>query len=165
MNNRTSLSITLLCLLLVATLVMPAIAQGDPPSGRISIGDYSLYIDCMGDTIDGSPIVIMEHRMSGLGRSWLPVQPDIATFTRVCVYDRAGMGGSDAGPEPRNGYTQVQELHALLDATGLQGPYVFVGLEWGGLLVRLYDVYYPDDVAGMVLVDAIHEDQDVHLRS
>jgi pimeloyl-ACP methyl ester carboxylesterase len=89
------------------------------------------------------------------------VQPEVAKFSRVCSYDRAGYGWSDSGPEPRSSLQIAHELKRLLQAAGEKGPYVLVGHSMGGYDIRVYTGQYPNDVAGMVLVDASHEDQDL----
>jgi pimeloyl-ACP methyl ester carboxylesterase len=89
------------------------------------------------------------------------VQPEVAKFARVCSYDRAGYGWSDSGPEPRSSLQIAHELKQLLEAAGEKGPYVLVGHSMGGYDIRVYTGQYPNDVAGMVLVDASHEDQEL----
>jgi len=86
------------------------------------------------------------------------VQPGVATFTHVCVYDRAGYDWSDDGPKPRTSGRIVSELHTLLANAGVPGPYVLVGHSFGGLNMRLFAYTYPQEVAGLVLVDSSHED-------
>ena len=120
------------------------------------MGGYQLHIHCLGE---GNPTVILEAALPGASAHWGWVQPDIATTTRVCAYDRAGMGWSDPGPEPRDAQTIASELHTLLDNARIEGPYVLVGHSFGGLYARMYTAQYPDEVAGMVLVDSTHPDQ------
>jgi pimeloyl-ACP methyl ester carboxylesterase len=105
--------------------------------------------------------VILETGGGGFGGTldWSYVQPAIAPVTRVCAYDRAGYGWSDTGPLPRTSQQVVNELHTLLHNAGIQGPYVLAAWSLGGLFSRLYASRYPDEVAGMVLVDTAHEDQ------
>lgn len=131
-----------------------------PPGQLIKVGDHRLHIHCMGD---GSPTVILESAMPGASANWGWVQPDVARATRVCAYDRAGMGWSDPGPEPRDAHQIANELHALLENAGLDGPYILVGHSLGGLYARDYAAQYPETVAGMVLVDATHPDLWTHL--
>ena len=119
-----------------------------------------MHIDCMGE---GSPAVIFSSGLGDTYISWLKVQPQIATFTRVCSYDRAGLGYSDASSEPRTSKVIAQQLHALLQAAAIAPPYVLVGHSMGGFDVRLYASLYRDQVAGMVLVDASHPDQENRL--
>jgi len=87
------------------------------------------------------------------------VQPVVASFTRVCAYDRAGCGLSDPGPKPRTSGQIADELHILLHNAGIDGPYVLVGHSSGGMNMRVYAGRYPDEVAGLVLVDAAPEGQ------
>lgn len=92
--------------------------------------------------------------------TWDLVQPEVAHSTRVCAYDRAGLGWSQRGPNPLTVENTVEELHTLLTDGGIEGPYVLVGHSLGGAYVRAYAVRYPEEVVGLVLVDASHEDQE-----
>lgn len=151
-----------LIFVLMAAMLLGTRAKADlkakySASGQmIDIGGYRLHIYCQGS---GSPTVVMESGLTDPSLIWAFVQPKIADATRVCVYDRAGLGWSDASPNPRTAETMVAELHALLTNASILGPYVLVGHSTGGMLVRLYANNYPDEVVGMVLVDAQHEDQ------
>jgi pimeloyl-ACP methyl ester carboxylesterase len=126
------------------------------PGERINVGGYKLHITCLGA---GSPTVILLHGNGGSALDWYGVQPAIARTTRACAYDRAGSGWSDAGPGAQDARHGVAELHTLLANAGIPGPYVLVGHSFGGLYSRLYAAQYPDQVAGMVLLDATHPDQ------
>ena len=100
---------------------------------------------------------------SGLGDSyvsWMKVQPQIAKFTRVCSYDRAGLGYSDNSPLPRTSKVMAEELHTLLHNAGVDPPYILVGHSMGGYNVRLFASLYRSEVAGMVLVDSSHPEQE-----
>jgi pimeloyl-ACP methyl ester carboxylesterase len=124
----------------------------------VQAGSIRMNIDCSGQ---GSPTVILESGSGGPSVDWLMVQPEVAKFARVCSYDRAGYGWSDTGPEPRSSLQIAHELKQLLEASGERGPYVLVGHSMGGYDIRVYTGQYPNDVVGMVLVDASHEDQDL----
>jgi pimeloyl-ACP methyl ester carboxylesterase len=124
----------------------------------IQAGPIRMNIDCSGR---GSPTVILESGMGGPSVDWLMVQPEVAKFSRVCSYDRAGYGWSDSGPKPRSSLQIAHELKQLLRAAGEKGPYILVGHSMGGYDIRVYTGQYPDDVVGMVLVDASHEDQEL----
>ena len=127
-----------------------------PPGQLVNVGGYRMHLYCIGQ---GSPTVVLD---SGLGDSWLPwykVQPAIAQFTRVCSYDRAGLGWSDASPHPRTSKVIAEELHALLHNAGMTGPFVLVGHSFGGMNVRMYARLFPAEVTGVVLVDSVHPDQ------
>ena len=130
----------------------------NPMGGRrVDVGGRKMHIDCTGD---GSPTVILD---SGLGESylsWRKVQPQIAKFTRVCSYDRAGLGYSDASSQPRTSNVIAEELHALLKAADILPPYVIVGHSMGGYDVRVYTSLYRNEIVGMVLVDSSHPDQE-----
>jgi pimeloyl-ACP methyl ester carboxylesterase len=127
-----------------------------PAANRVDVGGYHLYLQCLGT---GSPTVLLEAGLDSPSEVWNLVQPGVARFTRVCAYDRAGVGGSDAGPRPSSSLTTVVALHALLHRAGIPGPYVLVGHSIGGFHVRVYAHRYPGEVVGMVLVDASHPDQ------
>ncbi len=101
----------------------------------------------------GAPTVVMDIGAGGNVLDWQPVQPEVAGFARVCTYDRGGAGWSEPGAQPRTSQQFVEELHALLDNAGIEGPYVLVGHSLGGNNVQIYASRYPDEVAGMVLVD------------
>jgi len=134
-------------------------AQRFPQRGHfVQAGSIHMNIDCSGQ---GSPTVILESGSGGPSVDWLMVQPEVAKFSRVCSYDRAGYGWSDSGPEPRSSLQIAHELKQLLQAAGEKGPYVLVGHSMGGYDIRVYTSQYPNDVAGMVLVDASDEDQDL----
>jgi pimeloyl-ACP methyl ester carboxylesterase len=127
------------------------------PGQLVNVNGRKMHIDCIGT---GSPTVILD---SGLGDgflSWSKVQPEIASFTRVCSYDRAGVGYSDPSSEARTSKVIAQELHALLQAAGIGPPYVMVGHSMGGYNVRAYTSAYRSEIVGMVLVDSSHPDQE-----
>lgn len=130
-------------------------AQAYPPPGQlVDVGGYRLLINCVGT---GSPTVVLDAGLGGTSLDWALVQPEIAQTTRVCTFDRAGMGWSESGPEPRTPEQNARELHTLLTNAGIDGPYVLVGHSLAGKNVRLFAQFYPDQVAGMVLVDARSE--------
>src|ERR1700733_6230579 len=136
-------------------------ARRFPQQGRLvalgpSFPGVSLNINCTGQ---GGPVVVLESGAGVPAVGWSLVQPDIAKFTRVCSYDRAGYGWSDRGPIPRTSLEVAKELHALLVAAGEKPPYVLVSHSLGGFNVRVYNHEYPADVAGMVLVEPSHEGQ------
>ncbi len=137
-------------------------ARRFPQEGRsIALGaefpGVSLNLNCVGQS---PPTVILDSGLGVPAAGWDLVMPDVAKFARVCSYDRAGYGWSTAGPMPRTSGEIVKELHALLAASGEKGPFVLVGHSFGGYNVRVYVGKYPADVAGLVLVDTSHEDQE-----
>jgi pimeloyl-ACP methyl ester carboxylesterase len=122
------------------------------PGQLIDVGGHKLHISCTGS---GSPTVILE---AGLGQpaammsGW--IQPGVATVTRVCVYDRAGMGWSEPTGTPRDGVATATDLHTLLHRAEIDGPYVLAGHSSGGVYAQVFAAQYPDEVAGLVLLDS-----------
>jgi pimeloyl-ACP methyl ester carboxylesterase len=180
--------VTVLVVVGTVAVTLPPKATASPAatgdfSGLVDIGGRSLYLECRGQ---GSPTVILESGAGGRADVWsrdleepegarTMVLPGVAAFTRVCAYDRPGTlternpsldpdgplfspSRSDPVPQPRTTQDRVNDLHALLGAAGIPGPYVLVGHSAGGLVVRLYASAYPDEVVGMVLLDSTHED-------
>jgi len=156
-----------LAVLIVVVLVIGSVYQliaGNVPNGRyaptgrlVDIGGRSLHINCTGT---GTPTVVLEAGL-GLGAvTWRHVQPALSQTTRVCSYDRAGYGWSDSGPRPRSASRVTDDLRHLLDIAGVPRPIVLAGHSLGGMFARHYAAIYPADVAGIVLVDSTHEDQD-----
>lgn len=131
-------------------------AKYPPPGKLVDVGGYRLHINCQGE---GSPTVVMESGNGDFSLSWERVQREVARFTRVCTYDRTGLGWSDRSPQPRTAHNLVEGLHTLLARSGMEPPYVLVGHSLGGPLMRLYAHEHPDQVAGMVLVDSAHEEE------
>jgi pimeloyl-ACP methyl ester carboxylesterase len=129
----------------------------DPPPGRlISIGTHSLHLHCAGT---GSPAVVFDAALGASSLSWSLVHPQVARFTRACVYDRAGFGWSEGGPMPRTAGRIADELHHLLRQAGVPPPFVLVGHSFGGLVMRLFAARHPGEIAGLVLIEpAIPED-------
>jgi pimeloyl-ACP methyl ester carboxylesterase len=176
-------------IVLTLTLPIPALAQSATPgaspsaasgdfAGLVDIGGRKLYLECHGT---GSPTVVLISGYRSSGRYWTDdllhpdaprtmVLPGVAETTRVCTYDRPGtvattgedelVSRSDAIAQPRTTPEAVAELHALLQAAQVPGPYVLAAHSWGGFLARLYAATYPDEVVGLVLVDAYSERQE-----
>lgn len=106
------------------------------------------------------PLVLLETGFGAESGAWLAVAQGVAQFTRVCYYDRAGLGDSDAPPShPRSPSDLVDDVHKLLHSSAANTPCVYVGQSFGGLIARLYAHQFPEDVSGMVLVDSMHVDQ------
>jgi pimeloyl-ACP methyl ester carboxylesterase len=122
------------------------------------MGGWRLHLNCIGEKRASQPTVILEAGIGDFSVGWSLVQPGVASFARVCSYDRAGSGWSDLGPRPRTMHQIDSELHTLLEKAGERSPYVLVGHSYGGGLVRIYQSVYPADVVGMVLVDAVSDD-------
>ena len=122
------------------------------PGQLVDIGGYRLHINCTGT---GSPTVVIDSGWGNWSLIWTQVQRDVARTTRVCSYDRAGMGYSEAGPLPRDAEHMAVELHTLLERAGIAGPYVMVGHSLGGIPVRVFAHNYPTEVSGIVLIDSM----------
>jgi pimeloyl-ACP methyl ester carboxylesterase len=133
-------------------------AKAYPPPGQlVDVGGYRLHINCTGT---GSPTVVIEAGLGDWSTSWAGyVQPEVAKTTRVCTYDRAGLGWSDASPLPSDAAQFAKELHTLLQNANVPGPYVMVGHSLGGLIVRVFAHDYASEVVGVVLVDSMNPKQ------
>lgn len=164
-NPAVSYQRCLLPALLLAASPLPALAVDGDFAGLVAIGDgRNMYLECRGT---GSPTVFIVPGGRAAADEWTntsPVFNDVAKFTRVCAYDRPGVfladenpGRSDSVPMPTTAAASVADLHALVVAAKIETPFVIVGHSYGGLVVRLYAMTYPDDVDGMVLVDALSE--------
>lgn len=138
------------------------IAKNPAPGKLVDIGGYKLHIWCEGS---GNPTVILDAGLGGSAFDWGVVQPKVAEFTRVCSYDRAGMGYSDAGPTPRTSRQIAGELRRLTEKSGITGPLLLVGASLGGLNMRAFAYEYGESVSGIILVDATHEDQGERLKA
>jgi pimeloyl-ACP methyl ester carboxylesterase len=125
-----------------------------PIGNLVDVGGHRLHIYATGE---GSPPVIFESGGGSWSLDWHLVQTEVAKFTRACSYDRAGFGWSESGPKPRTSLQIATELHTLLESTGVEKPYILVGASFGGHPVRLFAKNYPDEVAGIILLDARHE--------
>lgn len=154
--------LVLLILLVAFGLIREAILRKNyhseypAPGEMITIGDHDIHLNCFGE---GSPIVVFEADLDQYGSlSWNPVQKEVSKFTRTCSYDRAGILWSEPGPRPRDGETIASELKTLLENAGEEGPYLLVGHGFGGAYLRIFAGNYPDDVAGMVLLESSHPD-------
>jgi pimeloyl-ACP methyl ester carboxylesterase len=187
MLPRTSvaLGLALIVLLGAPTLARTQSATPSASSPVAAVGDYSglvdigggrrLYLECAGQ---GGPTVVLEAGFRTRADLWSDdliqpeaprtmVFPGVAAFSRVCAYDRPGTttviegellpSRSDPVAMPRTAAESVHDLHALLEAAEVPGAYVLVGHSYGGMLMRLYASTYPDEVVGMVLVDAFSE--------
>lgn len=150
-----------------ASIVLPLVALLMPASPeaavrRVEVGGRKVRLACAGA---GAPTVVFEAGLGETLETWNWVRPAVAEFTRACAYDRAGLGRSEPGPEPRTASRIVEDLHLLLSRADIPPPYVLVGHSFGGLCVRLYASRWPREVAGLVLVEATHEDYPARERN
>ncbi|MBD2108608.1 alpha/beta hydrolase [Nodosilinea sp. FACHB-13] len=126
-----------------------------PPPGKVvQVNGKKWHYQMMGE---GLPTVIVDSGAGGTHLDWQSVQPEVAKFTRILTYDRAGYGWSDVSSEPRTAEQAVDELRQLLRKVEIEPPYILVGMSLSGLFTRLFAYHYPEEVAGMVLVDVAHE--------
>ena len=121
------------------------------PGKTYLVNGHGMRIDCRGT---GSPTIVLEAGGGNDGLIWGGVQPVLAKTTRVCSYDRAGYGGSQALPPPRDADHIAVELHGLLTAAKVDQPIVLIGHSHGGIYIRDYATRYPDAIAGLVFVDS-----------
>jgi pimeloyl-ACP methyl ester carboxylesterase len=135
----------------------PSSAQYPPPGrlvdigGRGDTGGRKLHLNCSGK---GTPTVILVAGGAAFSIDWALVQPGVAEKTRVCSYDRAGLGWSDSGPADETVEQTVDDLHRLLRAAREKGPYVLVGASIGGIYIRAYQRAFPKEVAGLVFCNS-----------
>ena len=152
-----------IALLLPALLSLAPAAFSKPdappaPVKLVEVGGHLMHFHCTGS---GSPTVVVEYGLGDVSTDWALVQSKVSSFRRICTYDRAGYAWSEPWPMPRT-YAQLNmELHEGLKKLNERFPIVLVGHSFGGGVVRGYAAEYPDDVAGLVLVDIVQEDQHI----
>jgi pimeloyl-ACP methyl ester carboxylesterase len=122
------------------------------PGTLYDVGGHRLHLNCSGS---GGPTVVLENGLGATSPSWTRITVEVSRTTRVCAYDRAGQGWSDDATGPQDGLAVAADLHTLLERAGEAGPYVLVGHSAGGAYVMTYAAQYPDEVAGMVLLDSM----------
>ena len=134
-----------------------------PVPGKLyDAGGHLLHLNIKGV---GSPAVIFENGSGDFSFIWDLVQPAISKSTTTVSYDRAGYAWSEEGPFPRSGRQIAYELHTALHSAGIKGPYILVGQSFGGFLVRTFARYYRNEVAGIVLVDALNENEKININN
>lgn len=129
------------------------------PGHLVDAGGFRLHLHSAGRN---GPTVVFDAALGASSLSWSLVQPDVVTFARTCVYDRAGFGWSERGPLPRTAGRAADELHLALGRAGERPPYVLVGHSYGGLVMRVFAARYPQEVTGLVLVDPAHPEDWLH---
>jgi pimeloyl-ACP methyl ester carboxylesterase len=140
---------------LTASIALAATDSAPMPPGKlVDLGGYRLHVNCTGK---GSPTVVVENGLGDFSFDWELVQSRVSRFTRVCSYDRAGYAWSDPGPKPRTFAQLNLELRDALSKIGESGPFVVVGHSYGGPVIRNFALTYPNQVVGVVFVDAAHE--------
>jgi len=163
---------TLLLGLLALALLVPLLGAGfqaaaeavdarrfPPPGQLVDVGDYRVHLQVMGAEHTAGPTLLLEAGAMSASPQWFRIQPALAERYRVVAYDRPGMGWSDAAPEAFSPTRAATALHTALERAGIAGPYILVGHSLGGIFVRVFAGQYPDEVAGVVLVDPSHPEQ------
>lgn len=165
------LSVGLFALVASSALYEAVSAPGDAerfpvPGQLVTVNGRTMHLNCSG-TSDGSTdiTVILEAGANIWSDTWAVVQPDLGKLTRTCSYDRAGYGWSQPSVNPPTPEQGAHDLHALLGAAEIAPPYVLVGHSMGGKYIRLFASLYPDEVAGLVFVDARHESMEPQGRT
>jgi pimeloyl-ACP methyl ester carboxylesterase len=144
----------------ILAIVIGAVAKGRladeyPAPGKLAhLGDRVIHYQLIGA---GNITVVMEAGQNEFSLTWCRVAPEIARHARVFVYDRPGLGWSEPSPEPRTATVIIDELHRLLVAERIPGPYLLVGHSMGGLYMKAFAARYPENVRGVVFIDAAHE--------
>jgi pimeloyl-ACP methyl ester carboxylesterase len=132
------------------------------PGRLIDVGGHELHINCTGA---GGPTVVLEPGLGEPSTAMAWIAPEVATTTRVCVYDRAGRGWSESAAGPQDGIQVATDLHTLLERAGEPGPYVLAGHSAGGIYVLNFARLYPEQVAGVILLDSMHPEQYTRITS
>lgn len=122
----------------------------------VSVNGHYLRVERKGES---GPTVVFDSGLSQILDTWGSIPDQVAARTGVIVYERAGVGESDPIDSVRTSREVVEDLHSLLENTGAAKPYILVGHSFGGMNVRLFASRYPDEVAGLLLIDASHEEQ------
>jgi pimeloyl-ACP methyl ester carboxylesterase len=122
------------------------------PGALYDVGGHRLHLYCVGS---GGPTVVLQNGLGGVSVLWSRITDEVSRTARVCAYDRAGQGWSDDVDSPQDGQAIAADLHTLLQRAGEDGPYVLVGHSAGGAYAMIYAAQYPDEVAGMVLLDSM----------
>ena len=150
------------CLLVMGAVIQQVLTRRDArrypaPGTLVDVGGYRMHLQVSGS--GPGPAVVLEAGMGSFSANWYWVQTELATTMTVVAYDRAGLGWSERGDRPRDAASIARELHTALHAAGVAGPYVLAGHSFGGLPVRAFATLFPEETAGLVLVDASHPDQ------
>jgi len=135
--------------------------QFPPPGEMVDIGTHRLHLYCMGEAT-GAPTVILEAGATFIATGWQWVMMHLSHVTRVCAYDRSGFGWSEEGVQPYDGLQSAEEFHLLLENAGIDAPVVLVGHSLGAMLGRIYYDQYPEDLAGLVMIEPA--DPEIFLR-
>lgn len=151
--------VALMLLLFLAAFVAEEVALAQipnkypAPGETVDVGEHSLHLYCAGDP-STRPVVVVSPGSGSNVAQWPLVQPEVAKFARICIYDRLGSGWSFGNPQGQTYQEESEDVHTLLRNAGVEGPYVLVGHSLGGAVMQVYASLYPDEVVGMVMVDS-----------
>jgi len=138
------------------TARVEALRTHPPPGHMVSVGHHALHLDCRGE---GSPVLLLEAGMDPFGSiSWRLIHESLAEITRVCAYDRAGIAWSEYAEGHRSWREIVEELHTLLSVASIDLPIVLAGHSMGGSYALSFAAHYPEELAGLVLIESSHPD-------
>ncbi|HLF73246.1 MAG TPA: alpha/beta hydrolase [Anaerolineales bacterium] len=152
--------IALLVLLFLAAFTLEKITLAQlpekypPPGELIDVGEYTLHLYCTGDP-SSKPVIVVSPGSGSSVAQWALIQPEVAKFVRICVYDRLGTGWSFGTPKGQTFQEEAEDVQSLLQNAGIEGPYILVGASYGGAVMQAYASLYPQEVAGMVMVDVV----------
>ena len=160
-SNCLKMFYKIVILLFLVTHLYAQSKENVLPTGKLfDAGGHKLHMNIMGE---GYPTAILENGSGDFSFIWSLVQPEVAKFTKVVSYDRAGYAWSEPGPTPRTSRQICLELHTALHNAGIKEPYILVGQSFGGFIVRAFARYYPNEVGGMVLVEAVQENERIFM--
>ncbi len=159
-TNRLMISAASCALFLSVAGAQPPTEVPKPPGRMVDIGGRRLHLNCTGN---GTPSVVVENGGGSFSVDWALVQPTVSQFTRICTYDRADYAWSDPGPIRDLPEQVIVDLELLLLLSDVKPPYVLIGQSISGLFVRDFQRHFPQEVAGMVLVDPTHEDGNAYI--
>ena len=157
LSMRPARLVILLAFLIIISTRPQLVGQGNQPAQLLQVGPHKMFVSCAGKETE--PTVILEAGTGDSSEVWKIVQEQVQKFARVCSYDRLGLGKSDKVAVPHTADEIVEDLHGLLHAAPIPGPYVMVGHSIGGIYVRKYATLFPTEVKGLVLLDSSHEEQ------
>ncbi|WP_249312923.1 alpha/beta fold hydrolase [Lederbergia citrea] len=129
---------------------------------KLNIDGVNLYYE-YSESLASNPTIVFESGFGWNLNNWLPIKDEVSTFANLFMYDRDGIGKSDRSEKPKHSLQIVENLRCLLKKANIKAPYILVGHSFGGIIIRLYAGKYPEEVAGVILIDSSHEDQNIKM--
>jgi pimeloyl-ACP methyl ester carboxylesterase len=149
--SMISLAGVMMLALLTEGLMKSLNTRNFPPPGKLyTVGEHQMHIWCEGS---GEPVVLLDSGASMFSSGWRWVMPELAESTRVCAFDRSGLGWSEVSEPPYDGISAANELHALLQQADVRLPFIYVGHSLGGNLGEIYHHQYPEDLSALVMLE------------